>query len=212
AVDVDPETGTVPAGALLARVDDLIAAGNPPALVVLSAPNYPIGTIDDVATIAPAMAERGIPVHVDACVGGFVLPFYPSAVPAWDFHVEGVRSMSLDLHKYGYAPKGASVVLYRGREHHQAQYFATVSWPGYPVVNPTMLGRKAATALAAAWAIIHRLGTTGYQRAVARIAAATNAVTEALTQIPGLQILGRPFGPLIAVTSAPGPDAVDPFN
>lgn len=212
AVDVDPETGKVPVAALLARVDDLIAAGNPPALVVLSAPNYPIGTIDDVETIAPAMAERGIPVHVDACVGGFVLPFYPEAPPAWDFRVPGVRSISLDAHKYGYAPKGASVVLYRGRENHQAQYFACVEWPGYPVVNPTMLGSRSATALAAAWAVIHRLGIEGYRGAVERIAAATDRLTRTLEGLPGLRIVGEPFGPLIAVTSEPGPDAIDPFN
>ena len=211
AVDIDPATGKVPPGALVARVDDLIAAGNPPALVVLSAPNYPIGTIDDVETIAPAMAERGIPVHVDACVGGFVLPFYPKA-PAWDFRVRGVRSISLDAHKYGYAPKGASVVLYRGREYHQAQYFACVEWPGYPVVNPTMLGSRSATALAAAWAVIHRLGMTGYRGAVERIAAATDHLTRTLAGLPGLRIVGEPFGPLIAVASDPGPDAVDPFN
>lgn len=211
AVDVDPATGTVPDGALVTAVDDLIAAGNPPALVVLSAPNYPVGAIDDVGAIAPAMAERGIPVHVDACVGGFVLPFYPEA-PPWDFRVRGVRSISLDAHKYGYAPKGASIVLYRGRENHQAQYFACVDWPGYPVVNPTMLGSRSATALAAAWAVIHRLGLPGYRGAVDRIAGATEQLTRLLTELPGLQILGEPFGPLLAVTSAPGPDAVDPFN
>lgn len=212
AVDIDPETGSVDPQTFIAAVDAQIEAHAPPALVVLSAPNYPIGSIDDIARIAPAMAQRGIPVHVDACVGGFVLPFYPGAVPEWDFSVEGVRSISLDLHKYGYAPKGASVVLYRGREHHHAQYFATVSWPGYPVVNPTMLGSKSATALAAGWAIIHRLGKTGYRHAVARIAAATDRVTDVLQDIPGLKILGTPMGPLIAVTSAEGPDAVDPFN
>src|SRR5699024_5955708 len=133
-----------------------------------------------------------------------VLPFYPGPVPTWDFRVEGVTSISLDAHKYGYAPKGASVILYRGRELHRAQYFACVSWPGYPVVNPTMLGSRAATALAAAWAIIHRLGMSGYREAVARIASATEKLTSVIQHIPGLKILGEPFGPLIALTSDGG--------
>lgn len=212
AIDIDPVTGTVPPQDLVDAVEELIAQGSPPALVVLSAPNYPLGTVDDIATISPRLAELGVPVHVDACVGGFVLPFSPEPVPAWDFTVAGVRSISLDAHKYGYAPKGASVVLYRGREYHQAQYFATVAWPGYPVVNPTVLGSRSATALAAAWAVIHRLGITGYRSAVERIYAATRAVTDTLRATPGLRILGEPVGPLIAIAADAGPEAIDPFN
>lgn len=211
-VEVDPATGSVPPADLIAVVDEHRAAGNAPALVVLSAPNYPLGSMDDIAVIAPAMAERAVPVHVDACVGGFVLPFYPDPVPAWDFSVEGVRSISLDVHKYGFAPKGASVVLYRGRAHHQAQYFACVEWPGYPVVNPTMLGSRSATALAAAWAIIHRLGVEGYVQATSRTASAASDLTSVIQTIPGLRILGRPVGPLIALAADPdAAEHVDPF-
>lgn len=211
-VEVDVDTGTVPPEVIIAAVDDEIAAGTPPALVVLSAPNYPLGAIDDVARIAPALAARGVPVHVDACVGGFVLPFYPQEVPAWDFRVAGVRSISLDAHKYGYAPKGASVILYRGRDALAAQYFACVSWPGYPVVNPTLLGSRSATALAATWALIQALGTDGYRAAVGRISAAARKVIEGVRTIPGLRILGRPFGPLLALGADAGPGAVDPFH
>lgn len=211
-VDVDPETGTVDAEEYVAVVDGLREAGTPPALVVLSAPNYPLGGIDDIATIAPQMAERGVPVHVDACVGGFVLPFYPREVPAWDFSVAGVRSISLDAHKYGFAPKGASIVLYRGREYHQAQYFATVDWPGYPVVNPTLLGSRSATALAAAWAVIQRLGREGYSRAVARTVQATDVVRATLAAVPGLKVIGDPFGPLIAVANDGTEQGVDPYR
>src|SRR5690625_509856 len=211
-LDIDPETGTVPPQALLERVRDLRAEGIQPALVVLSAPNYPLGAIDDIATLAPALADLGVPVHVDACVGGFVLPFYPSPLEPWDFRVRGVRSISLDAHKYGYAPKGASVILYRGREEHQAQYFSCVSWPGYPVVNPTVLGSRSAVALAATWALIHRLGVSGYRDAVARVARASKEITRAVADIPGVRVMGRPFGPLLALAAAPGPGAVDPFH
>ncbi len=211
-VDIDTDTGTVQAESFIAAVDQQLQAGRPPVMVVLSAPNYPFGSIDPIATIAPAMARRGIPVHVDACVGGFVLPFYPGPVPEWDFRVEGVRSISMDVHKYGYAPKGASIVLYRGRQNHRAQYFACVSWPGYPVVNPTILGSRSATALAAAWAVTQHLGVEGYRNAASRIAEASARVTETLNQIPGIKILGNPFGPLVAITGVPGPQLVDPFR
>lgn len=212
AIDVETATGTVDPEALTAKVDDLIDEGRPPALVVLSAPNYPIGSIDPIARIAPLMAQRGVPVHVDACVGGFILPFYPGEIDPWDFRVEGVESISLDAHKYGYAPKGVSLVMHRGRERHRSQYFACVDWPGYPVVNPTIMGSKSATALAAAWAVVHRLGIPGFTDAVSRMARATEAITAALLTIPGIEILGAPFGPLISIINAGGEDGVDPFN
>ena len=110
----------------------------------VSAPSYPFAALDPVAEVAAVCAPRGIALHVDACIGGFVLPFWPDELPAWDFAVPGVTSLSADLHKYGYAPKGVSVLLQRGRDRQRHQYFATTGWPGYPVVNPTMLGSKSA--------------------------------------------------------------------
>ncbi|HRQ00390.1 MAG TPA: pyridoxal-dependent decarboxylase, partial [Terrimesophilobacter sp.] len=96
-----------------------------------------------IAEAAAAAQQRGIALHVDACVGGLVLPWVDN-VPEWDFRVPGVTSLSADLHKFGYAPKGASVLLQRGRDRQRNQFFATTKWPGYPVVNPTMLGSKSA--------------------------------------------------------------------
>jgi glutamate/tyrosine decarboxylase-like PLP-dependent enzyme len=180
------------------------------ALAVVSAPSYPTGTLDPVEPIAAGCAERGVDLHVDACIGGLVLPWWPHPVPAWDFAVPGVTSISADLHKYGYAPKGASVVLYRGRDRHLAQYFATASWPGYPVVNPTVLGSRSATALAAAWAVTQALGVSGYTELVARTAEATSRLRRVVEQIDGLRVLGTPTGPLLALTSA-GERGVDPF-
>ncbi|UFU01542.1 aminotransferase class V-fold PLP-dependent enzyme [Ruania suaedae] len=215
-VPVDPRTGIVAA-------DDVLAAITPrTALVVVSAPNYPFGTIDPVARVAAGAQQRGVPVHVDACIGGWLLPWWPERDTGdntddherWDFAVEGVTSISTDLHKYGYAPKGASVVLYRGRERHRAQYYATTGWPGYPVVNPTVLGSRSATANAAAWAIVRALGTAGYAELVARTAAATGAVRRALDGISGLTVVGAPAAALLAVQADPDrapAHQVDPF-
>lgn len=192
--------GTVSAERVIERL------GEDTALVVVSAPNYPYGSVDPVEAVAAAAAERGIPCHVDACVGGFVLPFI-EGVPAWDFRVAGVTSVSADLHKFGYAPKGASVLLQRGRDRHRAQYFATTGWPGYPVVNPTLLGSKSAGALAAAWAIIQALGSDGFAALTAQSMASTQALLRTVDDIEGLRIVGSPVGPLFAVATD---ELVDP--
>ncbi|SEE06781.1 pyridoxal phosphate-dependent decarboxylase family protein [Ruania alba] len=207
-VPVDPSTGAVDAQAMLSAV------GESTALVVLSAPNYPFGTMDPIAEVAPALAERDVPLHVDACVGGWLLPWWPGQEQVWDFAVPGVTSISTDLHKYGYAPKGASVVLYRGRDRHRAQYYATTEWPGYPVVNPTVLGSRSATSLAAAWAVTRALGTSGYAELVQQTAHATAAVRKALSGISGLSVVGRPAAALLAVAADPDrapAHQVDPF-
>lgn len=213
-VPVDVATGTPAPSAVLAAVEELTHAGHPPALVVLSAPSYPFGVVDPIAELAPLLATRGVAVHVDACIGGWLLPWWPQELPAWDFTVAGVTSISTDLHKYGYAPKGASVVLYRGRERHRAQYFATASWPGYPVVNPTVLGSRSATALAAAWAVTQTLGTEGYAELVSRTARATAELTIAVEGIEGLAVYGAPDSALLALVADPAVPAharVDPF-
>ncbi|GAA1157774.1 pyridoxal phosphate-dependent decarboxylase family protein [Ornithinicoccus hortensis] len=206
-VPVDPTTGTLPASALTARFDTATA------LVVVSAPAYPHGVPDPVAEVAAAAVRAGIPCHVDACIGGLVLPFWEAAggapVPAWDFRVPGVTSISADLHKYGYAPKGASLLLFADRALDRARYFALTDWPGYPVVNPTVLGSRSATSLAAAWAVTTALGTQGYVELTRRVQAATAAVRTVLSGLRGLRVLGDPVGPLLAVVSD---DSVDPAN
>ena len=137
-----------------------------------------------------------------------MLPWW-GQLDAWDFAVPGVTSLSADLHKYGYAPKGASVVLHRGRERHAAQYFSTTAWPGYPVVNPTVLGSRAAGAMAAAWAIGEALGDEGYADLVARTRSAVTTIRDAAATIPGLRVVGSPTGPLLALADDGG---VDPFH
>src|SRR5690606_34688845 len=113
-----------------------------------------------VEQVAELASRAGLPLHVDACIGGFALPFWPD-LPAWDLRVPGVTSISADLHKYAFAPKGASVLLHRDRDRQRTQYFATTRWPGYPVVNPTLLGSRSGGPLAASWAILRALGTGG---------------------------------------------------
>ncbi|WP_104086377.1 aminotransferase class V-fold PLP-dependent enzyme [Arthrobacter sp. GMC3] len=190
------------------------AMGPDVALVVASAPSYPHAAMDPVAQIAASAASRGIDCHVDACIGGLVLPFWPGLAD-WDFRVPGVTSISADLHKYGYAPKGASVLLTRGRDRQRSQYFATTSWPGYPVVNPTLLGSKSAGPLAAAWAIIKLLGTAGFADLAASCHRSTKALLAAVGGIEGLRVVGEPTGPLFAVAvdaAVPGDRRIDPHH
>ncbi|MCW4458919.1 aspartate aminotransferase family protein [Microbacterium sp. MPKO10] len=192
-VPVDDE-GRVP-------VDDLVARFGPDvALVVVSAPSYPFGVLDPIAEVAAAAARYSIPCHVDACIGGFALAWWGD-LPPWDFSVDGVTSISADLHKYGYAPKGASVLLQRDRDRQRHQFFAMARWPGYPVVNPTLLGSKSATALAAAWAIVQRLGTEGFAELVASCRRSTEQLRALIDGTTGLRIVGDPTGPLLAVAS-----------
>ena len=211
------ELDLVPVGADGQVDPDLLVGrfGDDVALVVVSAPAYPHASLDPVATVAAAASEAGIACHVDACIGGWVLPWWDDALPPWDFAVAGVTSVSADLHKFGYAPKGASVLLQRGRDRQRAQYFATRRWPGYPVVNATMLGSKSAGALAAAWAIVERLGESGFAGLAASCRRSTDAVVAAVQGIEGLRVVGAPVGPLCAVTtddSVPADRRVDPHH
>ena len=202
------EDGMLEAGALIARL------GPDVALVVVSAPSYPFATLDPIAPIAAACLSAAIDCHVDACIGGWILPWF-SNVPPFDFRVAGVTSISADLHKFGYAPKGISVLLQRGRDRQRSQYFATTRWPGYPVVNPTMLGSKSAGALAAGWAIIQALGDHGFGTLARSCERSTRALIDVVESIEGLRVVGHPVGPLIAVAadeSVPADRRVDPHH
>jgi glutamate/tyrosine decarboxylase-like PLP-dependent enzyme len=200
------------------RAEDLIARmGDDVALVVMSAPAYPSGALEPIAAVAGAADARGISCHVDSCFGGFVLPWWPG-LPAWDFRVRGVTSISADLHKFGYAPKGVSVLLHGGpnaRRRQRAQFFATTRWAGYPVVNPTLLGSRSASPLAAAWAITQHLGVQGYAELVGSIRRVALALRETVDGIPGLSVMGDPVGPAIALvadTAAEPTAQVDPHR
>jgi glutamate/tyrosine decarboxylase-like PLP-dependent enzyme len=206
-VQCEPD-GSVRASEVIRRLDGDVA------LVVVSAPAYPSGALDPIGAVSNAALAQGVSCHVDACFGGLALPWWPD-VPAWDFRLPGVTSMSADLHKFGYAPKGVSVLLHRGRVRHRAQFFATTAWPGYPVVTPTLLGSRSASPLAAAWALTQRLGAEGYRELTAACVRATSRIVEGVAGIRGLKVQGSPTGPaisLIADGSVPESMRVDPHH
>ena len=135
------------------------------ALIALSAPNWPYGTIDPVREIAEIAKEKEILLHVDACLGGFILPFFErlgERVDQFDFRIEGVTSISMDVHKYGYSPKGASVILFRNRELKKESIFVNASNPGYVFINTAVLSSRSVGPLASAFAVIKYLGEDGY--------------------------------------------------
>ncbi|MFE9249456.1 pyridoxal phosphate-dependent decarboxylase family protein [Streptomyces sp. NPDC007088] len=207
-VPVDPVSFTPDPAAVRA------ALGPRTALVVASAPSYAHGVLDPVAEIAAAAAEAGVLCHVDACIGGWYLGHLRrtgegAGLPAFDLSVPGVTSLSVDLHKYGYTPKGASVLLFRDAGLRRHGWFAHASWPGYPVVNATLQGTKSAGPLAAAWAVLERVGTEGYTELALRVHHAHRALCAGIEEIDGLRVLGGPAASLIAVAAED--EDVDPF-
>ena len=148
--------------------------------------------------------EHGILMHVDACLGGFMLPFVERlgySVPVWDFRAKGVTSMSADVHKYGYAAKGTSTVTYRDAALRKHQFYAFPDWPGGLYVTPTMAGARPGGAVAAAWAVMHHLGEEGYLE-LARVAMdATEKIKSGIESIEGLRIMGKPHMTVFAFDS-----------
>lgn len=170
-------------------------------MVLGSAPEYPHGTIDPIARMGEIAAARGVPLHVDACVGGFILPFMEMngvELPPWDFRVPGVTSISADLHKYGYAAKGASSILYRNLDLLKHQMFVYQDWPGGVFASPALLGTRPGGAYAAAWAVLQKFGVEGYRELAAQTTEAVEALKAGIARLDGLRILGRPQGPLLS--------------
>jgi len=179
-------------------------------LLVASAPQYPQGVIDPIGDVAAIAADAGINCHVDACMGGVTLPMlerlgYP--IPPFDFRVPGVTSMSVDLHKYGYTAKGASVILHRNRELRRLQTFTTDNWLGGLYGSSGILGTKSGGPIAAAWAVMRYLGEDGYRRLTRQAREATEALRDGLREIDGVRILAEPDATLVAFTL----DEIDPF-
>jgi len=174
------------------------------ALVVGSAPCYPFGVIDDIPALAALASERGIPCHVDACLGGFLLPFIErlgNTVRPWDFRVPGVESISADLHKYGFAARGASTIMYRRKEYRRHQYFMKEDWPGGLYGSPTLAGSRPGGAVAASWAVLNYLGEAGYKRHAQTMLDTTRALTAGINAIEGLRVVAQPDMTVFAFTS-----------
>jgi sphinganine-1-phosphate aldolase len=171
--------------------------------LVGSAPSFPHGVIDPIQELSEIALERGIGFHTDACLGGFILPWarqlgYP--VPEFDFHLPGVTSISADTHKYGYAAKGSSVILYRGQDLRQFQYYATGDWMGGLYVTPTFAGSRPGGLSAACWAAMVSLGRQGYLDTTRSILETADWIKGEIQAIPELRILGEPLW-VIAFTS-----------
>lgn len=173
-------------------------------VIVASAFTYPHGVVDPVAELAALAAEHGIACHVDACIGGFVLPFLEQLgrpVPPWDFRVEGVTEMSVDVHKYGYVPKGVSVILHRDDDWFAHQVFFYDQWGSGLYATPGVAGARPAAPLATAWAMMAHLGTDGYRGIVAELCETVDRVRAGIAAIDGLEIVGDPVGPVLALRS-----------
>lgn len=210
-IPVDRDSYRLTSESVNAALDEI---GDDAALVVVSAPSYAHGVIDDVAGIAAAARDHGVPCHVDSCIGGITLAYARldgEDVVTMDFVVEGVSSMSMDLHKYGFAPKGASLLLFRDATYRQSAFFAFSAWPGYPVVNTTLQSTKSAGPMAAAWAVSHVLGNEGFAHAVRRARQATLAIAAAVSDIPGLGVVAEPDSTLVAFRGV-GDAPIDPFR
>jgi glutamate/tyrosine decarboxylase-like PLP-dependent enzyme len=188
----------VPVGAdYRADVAAMAAAVNEHTVAVVgSAPNFPHGLIDPIDSLSEMARQRGVGFHTDACLGGFFLPWaeklgYP--VPPFDFRLPGVTSMSADTHKYGYTPKGTSVVLYRGAELRRYQYFTVTDWPGGVYFSPTIAGSRPGGLIAACWAAMISIGEQGYLEGARQILETARVIREGIAAIPDLRIIGDPL-------------------
>jgi len=182
-------------------------------MLVGSAPQYPQGVIDPIADIAALALARDINCHVDGCMGGVTLAYLARLghqIPPWNFSVPGVTSMSVDLHKFGYTAKGASVVMYRNKKLRSYQTYATDNWLGGAYGSSGILGTKGGGAMAAAWAVMHYLGDDGYLRVTAAARRACEELAAAIVASPDLELRADPDAMLLAFGAA-DPEALDVY-
>lgn len=178
------------------------------ALVVGSAPQYPHGVQDDIEGIAALAMSVDANCHVDACMGGFVLPFAERLgrnVDPWDFRVDGVTTISADIHKLGYAPKGVSVILHRNKQSRKYQTFVFDGWLGGFYASPNMQGTRSGLPMACAWAVMQHLGIDGYVDLTRQTLANADAMRAGIAAIDGITVLGD--GELHLVAMAADPEA-----
>jgi sphinganine-1-phosphate aldolase len=178
---------------------EAIAAEIGPRTVALvgSAGTYPHGVIDPIAELSELALEHDLGLHVDGCLGGFILPWAERLghdVPPWDFRLPGVTSISADTHKYGYAPKGTGVLLYRNPGLRRHQYFISTDWPGGIYASPGIAGSRSGGLVASTWAALVSLGEGGYLELAEGILATAAELRQAIESVPELQTFGRsPF-------------------
>jgi sphinganine-1-phosphate aldolase len=191
-----------------ADVDAMAACVNENTVLVAgSAPQYPQGVIDPIPELAALAADVGASFHTDACMGGFVLPFMElngEDVAPWDFRVPGVTTISADVHKLGYAPKGASVILHRDKELRRYQTFVFDDWLGGFYASPAMQGTRPGLPMATAWAVMHHLGIDGYKRLTEVAVTTARTMAAGVDAIDALRVLGGPEAHIVTFAAAPG--------
>ncbi|TPX34394.1 hypothetical protein SmJEL517_g02959 [Synchytrium microbalum] len=201
-VDVDPTTGQVD----LQKMEEAI---NPQTVFLgCSSPNYPHGIVDNVPKVAALAKKHNLPCHVDCCLGGFIVPFAEKAgypLPYFvDFRNEGVTSISADQHKYGFAIKGASTIMYRNKEIRKHQYFVAPMWPGGLYSSPSTAGSRWGGSVASCWSAMVTFGESGYVETTRKIIEANRKIVKGVRSVPELIVIGEPLLTVIAFTSRPG--------
>lgn len=210
-VDIDEQSGLV-------NVDDMKRAiTRNTVLIAASAPNYPHGIIDPIQELASLAAERNIGFHSDCCLGSLLLPFVDklqqmgklhdldyinNTIPVFDFRAKGVTSLSADMHKYGYATKGSSCIMYSSPELRHYQYFVSLSWSGGIYASPTLAGSRAGGVSASTWAVMVHMGEEGYLEVSERIIRTTRTIRKGIDEdISELEVIGNPLSSVIAFRS-----------
>jgi len=195
----------VQGGTFRADISKIEAAISPRTILLVgSAPSYAHGVIDPIVEIGQLALRHDLLFHVDACIGGFLLPYFRrlgEKVPDFDFSVPGVTSISMDLHKYAYTPKGASLILYRKKDLRKYQIFACSRWIGYSVVNNSIQSTKSGGPMAAAWAVLHFIGEKGYLAIAEKKLKATQLIVKGIEEIKDLRLMVKPDMCLVAFTS-----------
>lgn len=174
-------------------------------LLVGSAPQYPHGVMDPIAELSELAQRNNLPLHVDSCIGGLVLPFVEKlgyTVEPFDFRLEGVTSISADLHKYGYAPKGSSVILYRDASYRKYQFYAATTWPGGFYISPTLQGTRGGGPIAAAWASLQVMGHDGFLQVTKSIMQASKKLQNAIDALNDIELIGSPVMTIVSFKSS----------
>ena len=175
------------------------------ALLVGSAPNFPHGIIDDIPSLSELALRYKIPLHVDCCLGSFLVAFLEKAgfeSLLFDFRCPGVTSISCDTHKYGFAPKGSSTVLYRSATLRSYQYFVVPDWSGGVYASPSIAGSRPGALIAGCWASLMNVGEDGYTESCKSIVSTTRNIANAIHEHPDLEVLGNPLVSVVAFTSS----------
>ncbi|KAJ8248172.1 hypothetical protein GJAV_G00239130 [Gymnothorax javanicus] len=181
------------------------------AMLVCSAPQFPHGVIDPIQEVAKLAVKYNIPLHVDACLGGFLIVFMEKAgfpLAPFDFRVKGVTSISADTHKYGFAPKGSSVILYADQKYRHYQYFVAPDWQGGIYASPSVAGSRPGGIIAACWATMMHMGEHGYVESTRRIIETARSIEAECRKVDGLFVFGQPEVCVVAL----GSDIFDIFR